>query len=328
MPSFTGLLSAKGRSSSRDKDKAGSSKSVVKAAAPPAAAANAPSAAEAPSAVEVAADGPKSVRGRALEQHLDAWIKRGGRVPNGGYSPAQHALIKRFRSEAFTGLDAAAKAWWDNDQTACRFLEARHWDFDKGLLMFRNHLEWRARWDLDEIVQTSAGPAPKLLVDLRIPEIAALKAAVSFSHHGVSPAGNPLYFDRIGRMDLAKLKQSSKIETLVRYWVWYQEATSVVRLPAASLQAGELITTSVYVLDLSGFHMGMFNAELRHLLKELSAISADNYPESMECTFIVNAPFSFRAVWNFVKPLLDKRVSDSFAILGGPKEFVPRLVPK
>ena len=52
MPSFTGLLSAKGRSSSRDKDKAGSSKSVVKAAAPPAAAADAPSAAEAPSAVE------------------------------------------------------------------------------------------------------------------------------------------------------------------------------------------------------------------------------------------------------------------------------------
>ena len=48
----------------------------------------------------------------------------------------------------------------------------------------------------------------------------------------------------------------------------------------------------------------------------------------MERTFIVNAPLSFRAVWSFIKPLLDKRVCDAFSILGGPKEFIPRLVPK
>ena len=46
----------------------------------------------------------------------------------------------------------------------------------------------------------------------------------------------------------------------------------------------------------------------------------------MEKTFIINAPWAFRTVWLFVKPLLAERIQGAVSILGGPKEYMPVLL--
>ena len=68
---------------------------------------------------------------------------------------------------------------------------------------------------------TAAGPLPRLLVDLRVPELAHIKQAVSFSHHRVSRQGFPMYYDRLGRIDLPALKKVSSVDELLTYMVWY-----------------------------------------------------------------------------------------------------------
>ena len=43
----------------------------------------------------------------------------------------------------------------------------------------------------------------------------------------------------------------------------------------------------------------------------------------MERTLIINAPFTFRVVWSFLRPLLDKRVTDAISILGDRAAYLP-----
>jgi hypothetical protein len=173
---------------------------------------------------------------------------------------------------------------------------------------------------------SSSGPLPRLLVDFRLPEKAGMTEAISFVHHKMSKQGYPMYYDRIGRVDVAKLKRVLTTERLLTYVAWYQEVTSVVRLPAASLAAGRLITTSVYVIDMTGFHIGMFTSEPRAVLNAVAKIGADQYPQTMEYTFIINAPWTFRTVWAFVGPLLDERIRSRIHILGGPAQYLPKLL--
>jgi hypothetical protein len=42
-------------------------------------------------------------------------------------------------------------------------------------------------------------------------------------------------------------------------------------------------------------------------------------------TWIINAPFIFKAAWNFVAKLLDPNTVAKFTILGGEKEYLPKL---
>ena len=57
-----------------------------------------------------------------------------------------------------------------------------------------------------------------------------------------------------------------------------------------------------------------------------NGVFGDNYPESVEKMFIINAPLMFRTVWGFISPLMDKRTRDKTSILGGPRDFVPKLL--
>ena len=50
-------------------------------------------------------------------------------------------------------------------------MQARNYELDKAVLMYRNHMEWRKANDLDEFVATEAGPVPKLLHEFCFPEV-------------------------------------------------------------------------------------------------------------------------------------------------------------
>lgn len=75
---------------------------------------------------------------------------------------------------------------------------------------------------------------------------------------------------------------------------------------------------------MKNFSLMMFTKETREFLKAYTAIASDNYPECIDVTFIVNAPFVFRTAWAFVKNLIDKRTADKFVILGS--DYMPRLL--
>ena len=141
------------------------------------------------------------LRAETLARHLPAWEQ--GKA----FTEEQQQAMAKFR-EALVA-DGLLTDWWDNTLIFARFCEAREFNVEKALTLFRSHLEWRKTFDLDVIVETAAGPLPKLLAEFRFPALPAVKQAVSFSHHKVSKQGFPMYYDRLGRMDLHALKESS-----------------------------------------------------------------------------------------------------------------------
>ena len=92
-----------------------------------------------------------------------------------------------------------------------------------------------------------------------------------------------------------------------------------------------MVTKGTYIVDLKGLGMKHLNSETRNFLKDFTKIMSDNYPECVEKMFILNAPFFFTAIWKFIGPLIDKRTRDKISVLGGQKEYLPKVlewVPK
>ena len=66
---------------------------------------------------------------------------------------------------------------------------------------------------------------------------------------------------------------------------------------------------------MKGFSASMMSAPVRALLKSTAAITSNNFPENMGATYVVNTPFSFRAVWSIIKTFVDERTSAKVNIL-------------
>ena len=51
----------------------------------------------------------------------------------------------------------------------------------------------------------------------------------------------------------------------------------------------------------------LFYKDVRWIIKKICQIDQDNYPERLHQLKIVNTPTFFKTMWEFVRPLLDKR---------------------
>ena len=87
------------------------------------------------------------------------------------------------------------------------------------------------------------------------------------------------------------------------------------RLPACSAKAGRHIEQSCTILDLKGVALSSFSS-VYSLVREVSNISQNYYPELLGKMYIINAPMLFTAVWSMVKPLLDEVTVKKISILG------------
>ena len=58
---------------------------------------------------------------------------------------------------------------------------------------------------------------------------------------------------------------------------------------------------------MNGFGLSLWNKRTMGLLKKVSAISQDYYPEMMGRLFVVNAPMLFSAIFAVIKSWLDER---------------------
>lgn len=278
-----------------------------------------------------------SVREEALRQHVEQFMESLTPTEREKVQQFRKELRRRVSEEKWCDDQEVSTKWWDDELIAYRFCSARK-TVAEAIDMLAAHLQWRQNVGLDLVVvgnetggdtsSSSRTVLPRLLAELRVPaaELAALRRARQFTYHKTDRDGRPMFYDRIGRMDLATLLKATTIDQLVQHFIWHQEATLVYRLPACSLQHGALIHTSIFVLDLDGFSLSTFSSEVHQLLKRIADIGTNHYPTSMGRVYVVNAPMSFRAVWAFLSPLLPPRVLGSFVILGGKEQYLPRLI--
>ncbi|KAG6906972.1 hypothetical protein DXG01_011169 [Tephrocybe rancida] len=262
------------------------------------------------------ADGYVDEKISISDYSLSASVACGKPLPGrlGNLTMVQMHTLEKFKKELIEE-DIFVEERMD-DALLLRFLRARKFDIPKAKLMLVEAEKWRKDFGVDEIVKS-----------FNFNELEEVNKYYPQYYHNMDKDGRPIYIERVGQLNMEALYKATTQERLLQRLVLEYERFTTYRLPACAKAVGHPVETSCTILDLKGVSMTNFY-HVKDYVFQASSIGQNRYPECMGKFYIINAPWSFTAVWAVIKPWLDEVTVSKVAILGtGFKKTLLEQIP-